>query len=100
MNLRPTLFRRASAIVFVAAILLLSTSCTKKSSAQTAAVDLSVDVLSHLTPNASFDPHQDDRAPNHLPKSDQASPFRNPMINSYNRPNCFTACSIDFNFSM
>jgi len=44
MNLRPGYFRQAAALVSTAAILLTLTCCAKKSSAQTASVDLNGDV--------------------------------------------------------
>lgn len=44
MTVRPTPYRQAMAVVFVTAVLLSMTCCTKKSSAQTGTVDLNVDV--------------------------------------------------------
>lgn len=44
MSVRPTLFRQAMAVVFALAFLLAMTCCTKTSGAQTAAVDLNLDV--------------------------------------------------------
>lgn len=44
MTVRPTPYRQALAVVFLTAIVLSMTCCTKKSSAQTGSVDLNVDV--------------------------------------------------------